>query len=134
MFQWLEDRYEWAQLPLRIGLAAMFLFAGIVKLMDVEMTGGFFGTMGFPAPMAVGIFVAAVEVLGGAALLLGLYTRIAAALLTIILIVAAVVTFDSSNLQMLGMTLQLVALIGALLSLLFSGPGKWSLDEKWMIE
>ncbi len=134
MFQWFEDRYDWAQMPLRIGLAAMFLFAGIVKLMDVDMTAGFFGTMGFPAPMALGIFVAAVEVLGGAALLLGLYTRIAAALLTIVLIVATYVTLDTANMQSMGMTLQLVALIGALLSLLFSGPGKWSLDEKWMIE
>jgi putative oxidoreductase len=134
MFQWLEDRYKWAQLPLRIGLAALFLYAGIVKFTDLETMAGFFGTLGFPAPMATLIFVAAVETLGGAALLLGLYTRIAAALLAIILVVASVVTFNASDMTSMGMTMQLVALIGALLSLLFSGPGKWSLDEKWLIE
>ncbi len=135
MFKALEDQYEFAPVPLRIGLAAMFLTAGIMKAMNLEMTSQFMGGLGFPAPMAVATVVMVAEILGGAALLLGFLTRAAAAVLTIVLVVATVsayvVKYDPSK---LGDIMKHLAWIGATLALMFSGPGKLSLDEKFFWE
>jgi putative oxidoreductase len=131
MFRKLEDAYEFAPMPLRVTLAALFLYAGIVKLMDLGMVSGFFGTLGIPMPGVLGPLVAILETLGGAFLLLGFLTRLSSMVLAIILVVATIVTFDAAN---IGKSLQLIALIGGLLTLMFSGPGRWSLDEKFFWE
>lgn len=131
MFKALEDQYEFAPVPLRIGLAAMFLTAGIMKAMNLDATAQFMGGLGFPQPQAIAILVLAVEILGGAALLLGFLTRITAAVLTVVLVVAVVsayiVKYDPSK---LGDIMKHLAWIGGTLTLLFTGPGKLSLDEK----
>jgi putative oxidoreductase len=131
MFRKLEDAYEFAPMPLRITLAALFLYAGIVKLMDLGMVSGFFGSLGIPMPGILGPLVAVLETIGGAFLLLGVLTRLSSMVLAIILVVATIVTFDAAN---IGTSLQLIALIGGLLTLMFSGPGRWSLDEKFFWE
>jgi putative oxidoreductase len=133
MFKKLEDLYEFAPLPLRVALAALFLYAGIVKLMDLQMVIGFFGSAGIPMPSVLGPLVAVLETLGGAFLLLGLWTRVSAGVLAVIMVVATVVTYKPDA-QSIGMSLQLIAIIGALISLKLSGPGTWSLDEKFFWE
>ena len=131
MFKALENAYEYAPLPLRIGLAALFLTTGIMKAMDIESTAGFMGSLGFPAPMAVAIIVMAVEIIGGAFLLLGFLTRISATALTILLIVALVsaylMNYDPSKLVDV---MKHLAWIGATIGLMLFGPGKLSVDEK----
>jgi putative oxidoreductase len=133
MFKKLEDWYEFAPLPLRVTLAAMFLYAGIVKLMDLGMVAGFFGSAGIPAPAIMAPLVAVLETAGGLFLLLGLLTRASAFVLGIILVVATIVTYDPDPMK-IGMTLQLISLIGGLVTLMLSGPGRLSLDEKFFWE
>jgi putative oxidoreductase len=133
MFKKLEDLYEFAPLPLRVTLAAMFLYAGTVKLMDLSMVSGFFGSAGIPAPAIMAPLVAVLETAGGLFLLLGLLTRASAFVLGIILVVATVVTYDPDPMK-IGMTLQLSSLIGGLVTLMLSGPGRLSLDEKFFWE
>lgn len=131
MFKKLEDLYEFAPLPLRVGLGAMFLYAGIMKLMGLAGVTGFFGSLGIPIPQALGPLVAVLETLGGAFLLLGLWTRISSFVLAVILVVAVAVTYDPSKVSS---ALQHAGLIGGLLALVLAGPGKWSLDEKFFWE
>jgi len=133
MFKKLEDWYEFAPLPLRVTMAALFLYAGIMKLMDLGMISGFFGSAGIPLPGIMAPLVAVLETVGGLFLLLGLWTRASAFVLGIILVVATVVTYAPDPTK-IGMSLQLITLIGGLVTLMLSGPGRLSLDEKFFWE
>jgi putative oxidoreductase len=62
-------------LAIRLALGAGFLVHGVAKLNNLPMTIGFFGTLGLPSFMAY--VVAGVEVLAGAAMVLGIYTQLA---------------------------------------------------------
>jgi putative oxidoreductase len=75
-------------LVIRIGLGVIFLAHGWAKLGNMDATIGFFGSLGFPAFLAW--VVALVETLGGLAVLLGLWTRYAATLLAVIMLVVIV--------------------------------------------
>ena len=135
MFKALENAYEWAPVPLRLGLAALFGFTGINKFMDPATTAQFFGSLGFPVPEITVWFVIALEILGALFLLLGLWTRITAIVLTLFLIVAIttayIIPWDPSKLMML---MTHWPMLGSTLALICSGPGKWSLDEKFFWE
>lgn len=110
-------------LVLRLGLALVFITAGWAKFHDMQSTIGYFGSMGFAPFWAY--LVTAVELLGGVAVLFGLFTRIAAGLLFIIMVVAAYMTRGNSQMMILPMFLVFVTL-----SLKFCGAGKYSLDAK----
>lgn len=71
---------------LRVVLGAVFIAHGWAKISGMEGTVGFFASLGLPAFMAY--VVAWVEFLGGIAVILGVFTRIAAYLLAITMVVA----------------------------------------------
>jgi len=73
---------------LRIVVGIVFMAHGLQKLQGIEGTVGFFGFLGIPAPEIMAWVVALVETLGGLALILGLGTRYAAALLAVVMLVA----------------------------------------------
>lgn len=73
---------------IRLGLAAVFIVHGWGKFANMEATVGFFGTIGLPAGLAY--LVAAVELLGGIAMLLGIGTTWAGIGLAIVMIVAII--------------------------------------------
>lgn len=62
-------------LSVRLGLAAVFIVHGAMKLADVSATMTMFEGMDLPG--ALGVIVGIVELLGGAAMLLGAYVRYA---------------------------------------------------------
>jgi putative oxidoreductase len=62
-------------LSVRLGLAAVFIVHGAMKLADVSATMTMFEGMELPA--ALGVIVGIVELLGGTAMLLGVYVRYA---------------------------------------------------------
>src|ERR1700728_1793533 len=76
----------YAALLLRVVLGALFLAHASLKLFVFTPAGtaGFFGSLGLPPALAY--LVIAAEILGGIALILGLWTRIVAILLTPILL------------------------------------------------
>ena len=104
-------------------MGAVFITHGSLKLFGgLKGFAGFLQQAGVPAPEIMAPLVAAVEFLGGVALVLGLGTRTAAILLTIVMIVAmATVTLKIGFVG--GYDLNL-ALLGGLLALLLAGPGK----------
>ncbi|MGB0652858.1 MAG: DoxX family protein [Thermoplasmatota archaeon] len=108
--------------PLRLGLSAVFLYAGIEKLADLEGTERLFQSLGIPLPGVAAPLVGAVEMFGGLALLVGLMARSAAVLLAGIMVGAIAVArlpgpfFD-------GWAFDLVLLAG-LLTVALEGPGR----------
>lgn len=129
------NRRDLALLLLRIGLGIIFLAHGVGKLQGgIDGVAGFFGAVGIPAPILMAWIVTLVEVFGGALLIVGLATRLAALLLSIIMIVAILTVKVKVGLiapmgSGAGAELDLALLVG-LLSLLFQGPGAWSADRK----
>ena len=135
MFKRLEDAYEWAPVPLRLGLAALFAFTGIMKVMNLDSMTQFFAGLGFPAAQAFVWLAIVIEIVGALFLLLGLWTRITAIVLSALLVIAItmgyLIPWDASKLPML---MNHWPMLGGTLALIFSGPGKWSLDEKFFWE
>jgi putative oxidoreductase len=134
---------------LLVGLV-VFLPEGIQKLAYPEILGaGRFAKIGIPFPEMMGPFVGAVETICGALIILGLFTRLAAIPLIIIMIVALVSTklpilvghdvgmfHLSADMKRTGFwsamhesRADLTMLLGCIY-LLMVGAGKWSLDAR----
>jgi putative oxidoreductase len=124
-----------APLVARVIVGIIMAAHGLQKL--TQMGPGNFGGqmlagMGVPLPVFTGYVVTFVELLGGILLIVGLFSRLAALLLTIDLVVAILlvkvnVGFLSGS-SGTGAELDL-ALIAGLLVVLLAGPGKLSLDH-----
>ncbi len=67
----------------RVMLAVLFLDSGYAALTNIAGTAGYFAGLGLPFPMLVAWGVGLFEVAGGIALMVGLFTRPAAALLVL---------------------------------------------------
>jgi putative oxidoreductase len=78
-----------AALVLRLALGVTLLAHGLLKLLVFSLPGtvGFFASVGFPGWLAYP--VVAFEIVGGALLVLGLYTRPVAAIAVLVLLGAA---------------------------------------------
>lgn len=85
----------YAALALRLALGAMFLAHGLTKLFVFTPAGtaGFFESVGFPGVLAYPVI--AFEVLGGLALMLGVYARWVAAVAVVQLFLASTVHFGN---------------------------------------
>ena len=105
----------------RVAIGGIFVYHGWGKLTNLEMVAGFFGKWGFPVPSVMAGLVGLVEFVGGLALILGIYARMAAKLLGVVMIVAllAVHLRFGDNVELP------LALLGALLALSVSGAGAW---------
>ena len=81
---------SWGLTVLRVAVGIVFLMHGWQKLFVFGISGttGFFAHSGIPLPHLSAIVVSLVEFLGGAALVLGAFTRAAAVLLAIDMTVA----------------------------------------------
>lgn len=75
-------------LIVRLVLGVAFATTGWGKLQDLNTVGGFFESLGIPAPHAAAMIVSSIELVGGVMLLLGLGTRVAALLLAGVMAVA----------------------------------------------
>ncbi|TSC85226.1 MAG: hypothetical protein G01um101417_93 [Parcubacteria group bacterium Gr01-1014_17] len=107
-------------LALRIGVGAIFIVTGWLKVSDLAATVGGFGYIGYGPFWAY--LVSFVELVGGIAVLLGVYTRVAAGLLAIVMLVA------SYNLLATPQALIApVSLLFSTIALKLAGGGKYSL-------
>ena len=120
-------------LPLigRILLAVLFLLSGLSKLGNPAGTQGYIASAGLPFPVLAFVVSAVVEIGGGALLLIGYRTRLAAAALAIFTVAAAVFfhhAFGDQN-QMIHFMKNL-AITGGLLQVIAFGAGAFSLDNR----
>ena len=133
--KYIGDQKDFALFITRIVVGVIFLLHGIQKLQGgVDGVAGFLGNLGLPAPVFFAWVLTLVETLGGLALILGLFTEIAAILLGIVMVVAiwkvksAVgIIAPAGATPATGMELDL-ALLAGLASLLLQGAGRCSLD------
>lgn len=112
-----------ALLVLRVALGIVFFAHGLQKLQNMEGTLGFFASFGIPAFFAY--LVAWVEFLSGIALVLGVYTCIAGALLAIIMVFAVVLVKSKAG-GLMAAELDFMAFASAI-AISVMGPGRFSL-------
>lgn len=126
----LSSYFAWAP-PLfaRLVVGWVFLWSGWGKLMSLPQVTQNFIEWGIPAPEILTPFVAGVEFIGGVLLLLGLFTRIAAVPLVIVMIVAIIVAkaAEIDSLETLA-GFEEVAYMALFGWLAVAGPGPVSLD------
>lgn len=119
----------------RLALAALFLPAGLSKISGFSATVGYIESVGLPLA-AVGAAIAIlVELVGGAALIAGLFTRTAAVVLALFTVLASVffhaywaMPADQAFMQQL-LFYKNIAVVGGLLILAAHGAGQWSVDH-----
>ena len=120
----------------RIAIAALFLPAGINKLIGMEGATGYFASLGLPAVAILIWVVIAIEILGGIALILGYHTRFVAIALAIFTVLASIVghAFWAAPVDAAFITQLLffknIAVTGGLLVLASSGAGSISIDGR----
>jgi len=143
-----SPRAAWWTLPLiRLMVGAVFLSEGLQKFLYPAMRGpGRFEGMGWPMPEVLANLVGTTEVACGALILIGLYTRLAAAGTAAIMTVAIITTkipiwmgagfgpFEVRELSQYGfwsmahaMRTDWAMLLGSL-ALAVAGAGPWSID------
>jgi putative oxidoreductase len=120
----------WGVAAVRIVMGLIFVTAGWSKSADgFGAVAASFGKMGMPAPEITGPFIALLELIGGALLLLGVAGRWLGLVFAIEFVVATfVVKLPSAGWA--GAHLDAMLLAGALL-LFFAGSGRLSIDDVW---
>lgn len=118
----------------RLVVGLVFISEGIQKFLFPESTGaGRFAAIGFSNPESTALFVAMVEIICGTFVLTGLFTRVAAIPLLIVIITAIVTTkipilVNKGFWQMAHDSRTDFAMTMLLIYLLIYGPGKYSGD------
>ena len=122
---------DWGIAILRLAIGLTFFLHGWQKLFQMGIPGvaGFFGQVGVPAPMAAATVVSLLELVGGALLIVGLFTRWVSIPLALDMLVAAVLVhlpagFFAPN----GVELVFI-LLGGTLALALNGSGAFALDR-----
>jgi putative oxidoreductase len=115
----------------RILMAAIFLMSGIGKIADPAGTLGYIQAMGLPFPTLGLAGAIGVEVVGGALLVLGLYTRWTALALAGFSVVTAVLFHGNvaDQNQMIHL-MKNFAMAGGLLHIAAFGAGQLALDAR----
>jgi len=111
---------EYAPFALRLGVGGIFVYTGIMKLLNPSMVVGMLGSMGFPGPTFWTWLLIAAEVLCGASVLLGFKTKWTTIPLAIVMLVVIAVSDQ---------TVTGISILSGLVSLWLSGPGKWALSK-----
>jgi putative oxidoreductase len=119
----------------RILIAAIFLNAGMRKLLGFAGTVGYFAKLGFPAPEAFAVLAVIIEIGGSVLLIIGWKTRWVAWLLALFVLIAAFAAhrfweFDAAQYaNQMNHFMKNLAIIGGLFFVASFGPGKLSVDK-----
>lgn len=131
---------EWAPVALRVMLGVIFIVHGYPKLKNLQGTAGFLGSQGFKPAMFWALVLGLTEFVGGVAILIGLASRVAAALLIVSMVVASFLQIFKWKTPLkkpdggAGYEFDLL-IIAALIALLLLGSGNLSVDQLmgWML-
>lgn len=110
---------------MRASIGLMFIVAGLSKLFDPSSIIGLLKSIGFPLPLFFGWIVLLSEIFFGIAVLVGWKLKYTVWPLAIILLVATItVALPGISSQPLNFFFHVIGISG-LISLFFTGPGKW---------
>ena len=116
----------------RVLMAYIFLFAGYNKLLNIGPTEGFMQHLGLPAFFAY--LTVLLELGGGMAVLLGVYTRVAAVLLAgFCLLTAMLVHFHPDDPGNMLHFMKNLSMAGGFLVLALHGAGRISLGYQFRL-
>jgi putative oxidoreductase len=126
-------------LPLlgRILIGALFLTAGVRKLMGVAGAAAYFAKLGFPAPEVMAYLAILIEIGGGLLLIIGWKTRLISWILIAFVVIATGMahrfwefTDPGQYNAQLNNFLKNIAVIGGLLMYVNYGAGSASVDKR----
>ena len=124
------ETHSYAPVPLRLAMGVILSVAGYMKLVGIVGTIAYFTKLDFPVPVITAWFITLLELIGGTALILGLFVRYFGLLYTIEFIVAAFwVKLPTQGFA--AARLDLMILAGAA-ALYFLGAGRGSIDSTWL--
>lgn len=112
-------------LLIRLGLGLVFVAHGWGKFNDLSGTVGFFSGVGLPAVIAY--LVSAVELLGGMAMIAGVWTKWAGWLLAIVM--AAAIILVKGKMGFVGGYELDLSLLFMALGVAFAGPGTYTIHR-----
>lgn len=123
---------EYAPLVLRLVTGLVFFMHGWQKLeTGVPGITGFMASLGFPIPAVFAVLLIAAELVGGAFLILGVFTRLSAKVLAVVALVGLItVHLPNGFFANEGGYEFILLLLAACVSLAFSGAGRFSLDSR----
>jgi putative oxidoreductase len=127
----IASHFAWAgPLIMRLIVGYVFMLTGWTKLNNLPQMVQNFTDWGIPFPQILTPFVSGVECFGGAMLMLGLFTRIPAAMLAAVMVVAikAAKWENVDSLETL-LGFEESTYLAAFLWLAIAGPGAASLDR-----
>jgi putative oxidoreductase len=119
----------------RLLMAAMFLTIGIPHALQ-GYGGGFakyLASLGVPYSEIMAVVASAIEVIGGIALILGVFPRLTALLLAAFMIVATALAHrywefpEAQYVNQMNHFLKNIAILGGVLFYYVTGPGAWAL-------
>ena len=119
----------------RILIGQIFVLAGITKVMNFSMMTGYVASAHLPLPKVSLAIAAAIEILGGLAILTGFHTKVAAWILFLFLIPTTILFHNFWAMQgmerqdNMGHFQKNLAIMGGLLILAAYGAGRYSLDS-----
>lgn len=120
----------------RVLIGSLFLTSGWGKLMNVAGAVGYLTNLGVPAPGLMAWVVLGVELLIGVTLIVGLAVRYSALLTFVFLVVATALAHRYWTYPAAAQTAQFahftknIAIMGGALLLLWTGAGRYSIDNK----
>ena len=119
----------------RILIGILFLVAGIMKAMNIAGTTGYMTKLGFPAPELMAYLSTIIELAAGVLLIIGWQTRRVAWVLIVYVLIATGMAHrfweyePAQRVNQINHFLKNLALIGAMLYIIASGPGSASVDK-----
>lgn len=125
-----DKRLDTALLVIRLVLAAVFITHGYQKVFGMGISGvtGMFTKMGVPLPGVTAPLVAVVELLGGIALVLGAFTRVAAFLLACDMLGAIILVHARNGYSAPKGVETVLGNLGMAVALALVGAGAYSID------
>ena len=123
--EWAAKWSGWTPVFLRVVIGIVFAVNGWMKFSDMAGTIPFFRQMGIPAATFSAYLVAIIELVGGIALIAGLWTRVAAKLTGIVMLIATLLSL-SKGFAIFSMPLVMLAACFTVFTL---GGGKYSMDR-----